>query len=1093
VVLILALLGLAGVGAFLFLHLQDLVRQQTDLYLRRLFPNLRVTLTDIRVWPGQEIELSGLALYLLGEAPGSAKGELLAKIPRIRLECEGTVWNWLRGEIQVRAVIVEGAELSVQRDSRGEWNWARIRWCRLGQAAPPQIVLEDATLQIRAAGESSQDQVFQIHRARISPEIASCPQGAGSWAQSLAPQLRWQLEAQVGKADFGEGSVKGTFWPDQGRWSLAFRLERLPLGPQLLAGLPEKLQQQLSRLRLLTGSAAVEGSIGADCLAGTNLTLQLQGRLEGVRLAVDGVATPFSDISGKFRVDSEQILVEEVQGVWGTAQIFVPRLELSRQGSTGRLAVEFAFRRLEVSAELVELHPQLRQWRQLYGPLGYLDGQGTAKFEQGQWNWQVRIFPQKMSFVYTRIPYPVREVEGWIEWTNKHLWVDLQGKAGTGAVTIQARHLWDEGAYQVLVSSRQLTIDPQMIAALGSPASQRVAELRPSGEFGFRFVATRRKKEAAPERFLEISLLGGGVQYERFPYPLRNVRGRVRMWGNAAGEHWELEETTAGTEAQPIFLRGQLDSWGGRQFLQLHFWAKDLPLSEELRQALPSPAARQLWRDLDLKGSLRELVGQVLYDSAGEGLKVRFSAEPAPGQCSIQPVWFPYRLDNVEGRLEYQDGQASVGQFRGQHGTSRVSCAVGYLQQPDGSWRLELTDLFAQQVSMDQELVQALPAGLQRVFRVISPSGTVNVRGSFLFSGDPVQPGRVRCGWSLGLDTHQARLDVGLKVVGVSGTTRLVGASDGDDFVCAAELDLTAANIWGIQLTQIRGSLWADSRRILLGRLVPSGGLVSLQNSGLIPRDFGVPLDTSVAPSTGLGPGETASPPITARMASGLLSLDGVVLLDEPPTYRLGFSLARADLTQLAQDLMGRAENLRGTLFVQGEIGGKLGVPESLTGQGRVQLRDADIYEVPLMVALLRILMIREPRRSAFSSAAMNFELEGERIIIPYVVFEGDALNFEGSGELDWGGRIHLTLRTNFGRPDGRWPIVRQWIGGASEQLVVLHVTGWLHDPLISSEPLPVVNQMLQQLQQDLNVGGQAPQSKQFPHGFLPRWVPGRR
>jgi len=1091
VFLTLTLLGI-GIGGFLlFRHVGDIVRLQLERQLKEVFPNLEVKISAIRFWPGKAVELVDVSVNVLPESSQRASPIPLGRVGVIQLHSSRTLWESIRNGIEIQRVLLEDAEFFAVRDEGGEWNFRRIRCGLQGEGRVPEIIVKDSLLQVVGVGPWTKEPLtIRIHRASLyKGEPAQILAEATADGSATAFSL-WSLSADCQVGGLGEATATVVVSSDIRHWSLQFKFHQIGLTPELWDQMPESLRMALPRVSILGGSLALDGKLNASEDSFEDSELELVGWLKDLRIALPQVSTPLTGISARFLARRNRIVIEELQGSWGAASVGVPRVELTQDSDGARLAAVVSIRNLQVNRELVALHPSFQQWAVTYGPEGMFDVEGNLVYQQNSWNWQIRVYPRKMTIVYSRLPYPVREVDGWLEWTDQHIWTDLHGKAGNSVISIQGRNLWREGAYQFVISSRGITLDPQMITALGTPAGERLAELNPSGDFSFRFVSTRQGKGSSPQRFLELGLLGCSVQYERFPYPIRNLRGRIRMWGSPAGEQWELEDAEGRNQSAQIFLRGRLENWSGRQFLQLQFWAKDLLLTEELRAALPSPTARSLWENLALRGSLREVSGQVLYDSTAGRVRVRFTADPAAGECSIQPVWFPYRLEALEGSLHYEDGQAYVSQLRGRHGAAKFSAAVEYTQHQDGLWQLELRDFLAEQLPLDQELIEAAPKGLREVLRLMNPSGRVNLRGRIGLRGSGDPAGRVQTVWALAVDTHQARLECGLKFSGVSGTAYLVGFSDDNRFACATQLDLTAASAFNVHCSQIRGPMLLDGKRILLGRSVPSNVFTDVCSwVGWDAAKIWAELGQDPALQAFFQ--QSAPTPVLFRVGSGLCSLDGLIQVEEESTFRLGFSLMRVDLTQLTQELLGRTENLRGTLYIQGEVRGKFGQPESLVGQGQIQLRDADVYELPLMIALLRILMIREPRRNAFSSADITFELEGKRILVPYVVFEGDALSFEGSGELDWEGRIRLVLRANLGRADGTLPLVRQLVGGASEQLVVLHVTGWVHDPLVSSEPFPMVNQILQQLQQEIRSGKESPPPRRMPHGFLPRLFPG--
>lgn len=1043
-----------------------------------------------RWWPSGEIELRNIRVFTVNTDESAAPPELLAEAGRVRVTLAGTPQQWLNEGIWPELVAVEELTLRAVRNADGTWNWEIFRNRPQVPQRVPRIQLEATTLMVEDRTTTPPKQ-FQVRapQARVVYEIAPPPSSDSQRAEPAesdpppGPAGIWRVYAVCEPPGLGEGTVEAAYTVPTHQWQIFFHFQRIHLSKELWSHVPEAVRRELPDFRLLGGEIRLSGQLSSAQGEGASPHFTFAGSAEGVRVAVAQVDTPLSDLSAQFVVTPSQILIEHLQAAWGSATIALPRLELRPEAPAGVLQGEVAIHNLRVTEELLRLHPRLRQWYDTYGPQGVLNLRGNFRFDSQGWRWHMQVFPQQMTVVYSRFPYPVRELNGILEWTDEHIWGNLYGKVGNRPVTIQGRTLLREGAWQWIVAAPSVVFEREMIDALGGAAGQRLAELRPAGDFGFRFVSLRKGRDLPPERQLEIELQDTQIQYDRFPYPLRNLRGRIRMRGDPRGESWELEETRASNNVAEILLRGRLESWEGRHFLQLHFWAKNLPLDEELRGALPSEGARQLWRDLALRGSLAELTGQVLYDSLSDRMHLQFSAEPAPGDCSIQPSWFPYRVDNLAGRLEYNDGHAIIPLARGQHGSARFSATVTYRQEPHGVWTVDLADLFAEQIPLDQELAQAVPPALQQVLRTLNPAGKINLRGQLRIQGTAHPSVPVHTQWSLFVDTHQTRLDCGLRFTAVSGTAHIVGVAQGERFACLTQLDLTSAHALGVQLTQIRGPLWADGQKILIGRLVPA------QSVGQLWQGFSPPTggSSSVSQPEVLDRQPPPPGPLTARLAGGLVSLDGVIHVGEAPHFRLGFSVHRADLGQFAQELLGRSENLRGTMYVQGELGGILGQPDTLTGQGVLQLREADIYDTPLMLALLRMLTNREPRRNVFSSVDMSFELEGQRILIPYVVFQGDAINFEGSGDVDWQGRIRLVLRANLVRADSPFPLMRQLVGDASQQLVILHVSGWLYDPVVASEPLPGVNQMLRELQQEINPKPPPKSPIWEPLGRLPR------
>jgi hypothetical protein len=137
----------------------------------------------------------------------------------------------------------------------------------------------------------------------------------------------------------------------------------------------------------------------------------------------------------------------------------------------------------------------------------------------------------------------------------------------------------------------------------------------------------------------------------------------------------------------------------------------------------------------------------------------------------------------------------------------------------------------------------------------------------------------------------------------------------------------------------------------------------------------------------------------------------------------------------------------------------------SLGGRGQVRLREADIYELPVIVALLKILRVKAPDRSGFSSSVVDFRIEGPRAYLDNIELSGDAISLVGAGEIDFDTNMRLTFRSIMGDAETQLPVMKRLLGGASGQFMLIHVDGTLAEPVTSTEAFPTLAGALQQLQ----------------------------
>jgi hypothetical protein len=136
----------------------------------------------------------------------------------------------------------------------------------------------------------------------------------------------------------------------------------------------------------------------------------------------------------------------------------------------------------------------------------------------------------------------------------------------------------------------------------------------------------------------------------------------------------------------------------------------------------------------------------------------------------------------------------------------------------------------------------------------------------------------------------------------------------------------------------------------------------------------------------------------------------------------------------------------------------------ALEGKGYLQLRNANIYELPVMVSLLKILSIKPPDPSAFSQCDANFHIQGEHVYFDKLDFRGDAISLLGKGEMNFQGDTRMILAATVGHADAVPPALRTFFSRVGEQFLQIRVSGNLQNPEITKEVLPAANQALEKL-----------------------------
>lgn len=1034
---------------YVYVGLNDAVRARVEKAFAQHYGHLRVRVQSARWIQGKGIEIHGLTVV---EPQADGPRAELVEVPEVFLACQGSWEELVSGRPEIRQITLRGATLRITRRRDGSWSVSRI-WPppSLG-GNPPVVVVEQATVEVfDPAKQPSSTLILRNVCLTITPQPRGPNRnGAPSATASAAPPAS-SLRTVAGSfaGDYLErGELHGTVDAASGAWNLRGTLRKLEVCPELRRALPWECSERLEPLGVLRGQVDLGFEIGQAEGQGVCF-FALDGKLRDGRYEDSRLVHPARDINTRFYIDPRGFRLEDLSATVGRASVWVKHFWLDGFDHRAPWHLEARLRQLELEPHLAGLHPLLAELWNAYQPSGKVNADLVVGYDERNWQAEVTVQALGVSFRYEKFPYPVQQAAGWLIWEGDRLQLDLTARAGNRPVRIQGE-VYDptaERRFSISAYGNGLAFDEALIQALEPKARNIVAAFHPQGRFDF--AAQVHGHAGSRETTLTLTLDNCSVCYDRFPYPVSNLCGTVHMQSDAAATRWFFRNMTGTNDTGQIRFAGQVAPVSNGSQLLLTIHGEQIALEDELRDALGRPSLQKLWNSLRLRGMLRQLDAQVSYLSAGSNLSVAFRAVPDAETTSIEPVWFPYRLEGLRGELVYRDGVLTVENFDAVHDEARVSASLHGQIAPEGQWEIVLSRLLAEQIPLNRRLLQALPEQLQRTVVGLNPTGVINLRGGISFSRAAGSDSPVTSQWNMAVDFHQAKADVGLRLENLNGGVQLVGGCDGTEFHCLGELDVDSLTYKQVQVTQLRGPFRLDGSRLLLGVLVDYAqagtGQWAASARGAEPR------------------------PITAKLFDGILSGNGWVQLGEVPEYRLQVSLARTDLAAVARDLPTTAPHLTGKASARIDLAGKGRSTAELTGAGVLQLRDANIFELPLMIALLKLLSIREPDPTAFSSADVAFRIRGDRLELTHITFSGDAISLEGRGEMDLEGRISLVFRALLGRAEWQLPFVGELVGGASQQIVTIHVAGTLQNPIVRNEPFPMVNQMLQQFQPGAN------------------------
>ena len=990
--------------------------------LQQAYPELAVEVGSVRL-ERRRLVISELKLSL----PQQQEAAPVLAIEELELRTDLTWQQLLRGDVTVQEVVIRGPRLRAVRLADGSWSiqrlWPLPRFSKKQRTLRGRIESGRLELVDPSAPGTARFRVldFQGEFVRRVPEQG--PPQFTLTGTALAEHVR--------QVRFAVAVV-----PQQKSWSLQARVQRLEVTPELLAALPRELQQQLGQVPVIRFLAEAQLRADYHPRRAEPLQFQLQGSFSRGMLDHPRLPFPLREIAGRFECTQRQLALRQVEARSRDTRL---KLDVVLHGLQPGAPAEVTLQaeNLPVDRQLLQGAPgPLAGLWPRFRPQGPVNLQATLSYRQGQWRAeQADVQCLGLRFVYHRLPYPVAQATGTIRLRGRRLELDLQGLAGGEPVRIvsQVENPGPEFVGWVRVQGNRIPVDPQLIAALPPRSREVLQRLRPRGTVSFQSRFYRERAGGPLNRQTTVSLNQCSIRFDKFPYRVENIRGTLKQ----QGRNWTFHNLQGSHGRCRISGRGRLQVADDHSAVfELELTALALPLDEELRAALP-PKVQRLWTQLRPHG-LVDATAQLRFHTPAKKLDLTVELEPVGRTVSIEPVPFPYRLESLEGKLVYRNGHAQWQELRAVHGPARIQTQGTAEALPGDGWRLQFSRFVAEQVTVDRHLREALPPVLRQLALKLRPNRPFIVRGSWSLEHQPQRAAPWKSTWDVELFLQQMNLHLGVLVENIHGSVRLQGTWDGTRLHSRGRLDLQNAVYQGWQFTQVRGPLELFNDRVLLG--APTAATIQ--------------------------PGKL--PHVTAQFYGGTLWGDGWATWGAEPRFALRVRGQNVLLERLAREAFQGRQHLSGKCHGELELRGTdRGLP-SLVGRGYIQLREADVYQLPLLVAMLKVLQLQLPSTTAFTTSDIRFRLQGSHIYLDRIDFAGDAISLVGAGEMNLDKQVRLVFRAEVGRSDRRIPLVGELIGATSQQILRLYVDGPLDNPRIRSEPFPLVGDTLEQIQAGL-------------------------
>jgi hypothetical protein len=1010
--LVFSALGAFAIGGWLYQRLtcSSAVQEQVIAKLESLFRASHVSLeaANLRLLGG--ISFSELRLTRISDPE---KNDLIYVPSGIIFHDKEQL---LDGKLAIRKLELNKPRLHFIRQRDGTWNSANILGpVDLGQMIPTVVIRKGTIiLEDRLATPDAAPVEFK----NVNLTLINDPQA------TLAIHLQ-------GAADLlGVIEATASFQRATSALELTLDAPAMPIGATLVQRLAGYCPSVGDYARELQGAAHLRVELAYDPAAERPWTHNVFCRLTKGKWHHAAVPLPLEDMEAEVRWSTE----EGVRLKKLTAQAGSAHLELTGSARDlypqpdfeGRLHVTD----LPVNAELFARLPEtLRHFQDEYSPIGVANLDLDVARVSGQWRRHSIITTNKGQARYVKFAYPLEQIRGRIEDhldEAEHIHERRFDLVGLGAaarpVHVQGT-VTGEGpnpAVNIDIWGWNLPLDETLLSALAEKHQKIARSFHATGQGDFDIQIRR---AAGQERFanhVKVRVHDGTARYDVFPYPLEGVSGVLEIYP----DHFEFRDFR-GTHKGGEFLtwgKSQPDA-NGRDRIGISIRGNNILLDDELEAAL-SPKLRAAWKSLALGGrlSLEAEIDQL--PDRPEDIDVMVAGQG----CTVRPVFFPYLLSDVSGTVHYAHGRVDIQKIAGRHGNTQIGLERGQIfLKPAGGFWARLENLHGQPVIVDADFEAALPAALKKISAIAAP-GTPVAFASDLVVDMPSEPNLPPdIYWDGGLSVKDAALQAGVALENVRG-----------QFWCQGRFD-------GRQLVGIKGNLLLDQAVL-----------------------FRQPLRTihSHVLVTPEAPDVLRLPDLKARFMGG--DVGGELRVEFGPTlhYNVNLTALQIHLEEFGRNNLGPHSDWEGLASARLYLSGHGSDIHGLEGHGSIDVPSGKMYNLPLLLDLIKMLGLRPPDRTAFEEAHAAFSIKGPRVAVSRLDLDGNAISLSGQGEMNLDGTdLQLDFYAVWGRIKQILPpIFREIPPALGQQLLKIKMRGQMNEVKITKEPVPVLIEPIERL-----------------------------
>ncbi len=911
----------------------------------------------------------------------------------------------LEGEVPLRKVELFRPRFRLYRNNDGKWNLQGIIGPQRLDRAIPTLVIHQGTLLLEdraTVGNISSLEITDFNLTLINDPLTTV-----------------KFEGVAQSPLVGKVTIVGSWQRASGELSVSIKTKDSPLNAKLLQRIAPFLPPNALKDLEVTGLADIDAKVESHPARSPSLHYDVAFAVHKTNVKHPLLPLPLEELEASGRVVDGVVTLDRAQAradgtvIRATAVSQFPNPD---QAFEARIEVDG----LRVTDDLIERLPAKkpkdapRDYRDVirdFHPEGTVGVRLTLAKRDDRWialedgsESTITILPEKAACMFEKFRYPIQGLIGAIEYplASKKMRFHLAGRAAGQPVTLRG---YSQGAGIDLdlaldIHAANVSIDETILQSLPAGEQKVARSFHAKGKFDAAASIRHRPGIVPFENSFLLNFRDCEVDWETFPLPLSRVSGQLDI--NPA--RWEFRDFRGQHEGGIFHIKGRSFPVAGKEKpgVDIEVRGMNVALSPALHRALdPTPGLKRVWNSFEPSGAMNFEAVIHRPTDAIEDLEVQVQAEG----LTVEPKFFKYRMTDLAGIVHFQKNRLEVGEVSAKHGSTRFVLPAGNVDlKPGGGYYARLPLIDAQGLRLDADFIKAIPDSLRTAADMMQLHDPLRVTTELIVAQSADVDSQPDIYWNAKGWVKDATFVAGVPIENVTGVVACRGRHNG-------------AKIIGLE-----------------GNVLLDEASVFKQPFKNIKAHFQVEENTPNMLMAGI------SAPLFDGDITGIVRVD----FQQIAKFELDLSASQIDVKKFGHHNMGDKSQMEGKAVGRLHLTGTSEGIKSLSGHGRLGIIAAKLYNLPLILDLLKFLGLRWPDRTAFEEVHALFRITGPRVSLRELELQGNAVSLSGRGDFNLDGTdLHVDFYPTWARIEQMLPpALRSAPAAVSKNFLIIEMRG---------------------------------------------------